>query len=219
MRKVQTPLVLALVAFVLALVAGGFAYNRVFRTVPALAMLQDQPAGVALTADMVKVIRIPASGLPPQALYGPGQIGGKYAAVPLLAGQILSARQISATPPVADPYTTLTPQQRIISVPVRQELALGGALRPGDRVDVVAAWPAQESKPSTVEVLASAVPIVDLRNSAATSITAAKKDGTGNSAVPTSALLLVNSQQARALVSAVESKASLYLWLAEREQP
>lgn len=219
-RPSRLPLWLALITFGLSLVSGGYAYSRFLRTVPALVAVRDVPAGTALAPELVRVIRVPAGGVPPLALYGPGQIAGQYTAVPLFAEQIITARHLTAEPPVKDPLAELGPGQRVISVPVRPEAVLGGAMRPGDLVDVAAAWPGQDAKPGPVEVLVTGVKVIDIRNASATPAAGDKsRDETApDAAVPASVLLLVNSQQARALVGAVESKAAIYLWLAGRDR-
>lgn len=197
MQRSSLPLTLALVTFALALLSGGYTYNQVLRTVPALVAVHDVAAGTELTPAMVKVIRVPAGGRPARSLFGPGQIVGKYAAVPLFADGVLTERHVTTEPPAKDATAALTPDHRIVSVPVKPVAALGGAVKPGDLVEVVAAWPGQEGKPGPVEVLATAIRVVDHRN--------------------TAVLLQVSNQQARALVAAVESKAAIYLWLTGRD--
>lgn len=211
MQPSRIPQLLALVAFGLSLASGLYAYNRYLRTVPALVAAEDVPAGAALNAAMVRVVRVPAGGTPPQALYGPGQVAGMYAAVPLFEGHILSARQVTAAAPASapDPVTEVGPDQRVVSVPVKPEAVLGGALRPGDLVDVAAAWPAEGQRSAAVDVILTGVKIVDLRDAAGRPAAAGGP--------PVTALLLVKETQAKAITAAVEAKAVLYLWLTGRE--
>ncbi|HYF92708.1 MAG TPA: Flp pilus assembly protein CpaB [Symbiobacteriaceae bacterium] len=218
MQPSRLPLNLALIAFALTFLSGSYAYAKIIRTVPALVAVRDLPAGTALHEDMVKVIRVPAGGTPPQALYGPGQVAGMYAVIPLFADQILTARHVSASPLAGDGLA-VAPGQRVLSIPVRPEAVLAGALRPGDIVDVAAAWPGADGKPGTVEVLVSAVKVVDLRSSSGQSIHQAKEGPAAavDSPVPTAALLAVTTNQARTLVGAVESKVPLYLLLVGRD--
>jgi pilus assembly protein CpaB len=220
MRRSRLPLVLALVAFGLTLVSGGYAYNRLLRTVPVLVAAHDIAAGTEMTPDLVKVTRIPAGGRTPEALYGPGQVAGQYAAVPLFGGEPLTFRHITSRPPAKDPLAQLAPGQRVVSVPVKPEAVLGGILLPGDTVDVAAAYPPPDGKPALVDVLATGVQVIDLRNAAALSTQRAKTDSNNaqDGAVPTSVLLLVSTQQAKALAGAVESKATIYLWLVGRDR-
>lgn len=242
MQRSRLPLTLALVTFALTLLAGGYTYSNLFRTVPALLAVRDLPAGAELTPDLVRVVQVPAGGRVAQALYGPGQITGMYAAVPLFAEEVLTTRHITAQAPVRDPFVGVGPGVRVVSLPVKSEAVLGGAMRPGDMVDVVAAWPGPEGKPGAVEILATAVRVVDLRNAAGGSTgggsagatagpVAGSGAGTGSTVgsgmaleggpdatVPTAVLLLVSTQQARQLVGAVESKAAIYLWLTGRER-
>ena len=221
MQPSRVPFVLALITFALALVSGTYAYNRVVRSVPALVALRDIPAGAPILPAMVDVIRVPAGGTPPEALWGPGQITGKYAAVPVLQGHILSARQVTDAPTAAPGDVTPAAGQRVISVPVKPEAVLGGALRPGDIVDVAAAWAGQGNEPvvkqTDVEVLVHSVKVVDLRNSQGQTLAVGQDGALPEGAVPAAVLLQVSTEQARSLVGAVESRATLYLGLVGRE--
>lgn len=217
MQPSRLPLTLALATFVLALLSGGYAYSKVVRTVPVLVATRDIPAGSELSETLVEIVRVPAGAMPRQALYGLGQVAGQYAAVPLFASEMLTARHITSTPETnAGRLTVLAPDERVVSIPVRPEAVLGGALRPGDVVDVAAAWPGPEGKPGDVQVLVSSVRVVDLRNSSGQSIQADGAETPGGT-VPVTALLAVTSEQGRALVGSVESKATLYLWLVGRD--
>jgi Flp pilus assembly protein CpaB len=215
MQPSRLPLLLALITFCLTVLSGAYTYDRYLRTVPALVATRDLAAGTPLTQELVRVIRIPAGGTPPQALYGPGQVAGMYAAMPLLEGQVLSARQITADPPVQDPLNAVRPDQRVIAVPVRPEAALGGALRPGDLVDVAAARPTNDGKSAPVDLLMSSIRVVELRGSSVQTLAPGTADS-ARDAAPASVLLVVSADQAKTLVSAVQSNATLYLWLAGR---
>lgn len=215
MQWSRWPLVMAALTFGLALFSGIYAYTMLLQTVPVLIVVGDLPAGTLLRPDMVKVRYIPAGGRSPGALIGPGQAVGHFAALPLLAHQVLTDRHLLDQPPARDPLTGIVENQRVVSVPVRADAALGGALAPGDRVDVAAAWPG-ENRPGLVEVLASGVTVVDLRNRAGESTLAI--GGPPTDPVPVTALLLVSSPQAHNLSAAAESRATLYLWLMGREQ-
>jgi Flp pilus assembly protein CpaB len=223
MQPSRVPFVLALVTFALALVSGAYLYHQVIRSVPALVAVRDIPAGSPILPAMVDVVRVPAGGTPPGALWGKGQVTGKYAAVPLYEGHILSGRQLADTATVVDAVTP-EPGQRVVSVPVKPEAVLGGALKPGDIVDVAAAWSAadapaqgQTGRAGPVEVLVHSVRVVDLRNNLGQPITVSADSALPDGAVPSSVLLQVSTTQAGALVEAVESRATLYLWLVRRE--
>jgi hypothetical protein len=58
---------------------------------------------------------------------------------------------------------------------------------------------------------------VDLRNSLGQTIAVGQDGALPEGAVPAAVLLQVSTEQARSLVGAVESHATLYLWLVGRE--
>jgi Flp pilus assembly protein CpaB len=207
MQRSRLPLTLALLTFVLALVAGLWAYQRYVKTVPVLVPTQDIPAGAEIQAGWLRVKRVPAGQLPPRALWGPGQAVGKRAAVPLFEDQLLSERQVTDQ---ALPFTPGAPPpegKRLIALPVKAAGALGGTLKPGDLVEVAAAWSGPEGKPGPVSVLASGIPVVEVRTSGP------------DAAASYTVLLLATPEQAKALVGAVESKGSLWCWLVGRGAP
>lgn len=192
MQPSRIPLLLAAIAFGLALASGAYLYERFIKTVPVLVAAADIPAGTPLSEGLVRVIKVPVGGTPPGALWGPGQVAGRYAAVPLFRDHMLSQRHVTEA---ADVTGVLPPGQRVVAVPVRPDTLPAGLIRPGDLVDVAAAWPGVEGRPGTVDLLVAGVRVVE---------------------AGTTAVLVVNEQQARALAGALESRASLYLWLAER---
>lgn len=216
MQRSRWPLIMAAVTFVLALASSIYAYTMLIQIVPVLIAVDDLPAGTRLGPDMVKVRHMPAGGRTPGALIGPGQAVGHFAALPILANQVVTDRHLASQPPARDPLMGFLESQRVISVPVRAEAALGGALAPGDHVDVAAVWPG-ENRLGLVEVLASGVMVVDLRNGGGESTLT--QGGHPTDPVPVTALLLVSSTQAHSLSAAAESRATLYLWLMGREQP
>jgi Flp pilus assembly protein CpaB len=205
MQRSRLPLILAFATFILALVAGLWVYQRYLKTVPALVPTRDIAAGTELKSEMVRIVRVPAGQTPPRVLWGPGQLVGKRAAVPLFADQLISERQLSDAAMPVTPGAAPPEGKRLISVPVKATAALGGALKPGDVVEIAAAWGGPEGKPGPVQVLAAGVPIVELRSPASS------LEGTSYTV-----LLLVSPEQAKALIGAIESKGSLWLWLVGR---
>ena len=208
MQRSRLPLTLALIAFGLALIAGGYAYNRLLKTVPALILVQDVAPGTELTPHMVEVIRIPAGGVPPRALYGPGQITGQYARYQLLADQILTTRHLSSEPPIQDPLRSLGRDERAVAIPLRPEAVAAGSVKAGDLVDLAAAWPGPEGKPGPVTVLAPGARVLDLRDSSGKPVSAGGK--------PAAAIVAVSAAQATSLTGAMESNAAIHIWLAGR---
>ncbi|HLO04376.1 MAG TPA: RcpC/CpaB family pilus assembly protein [Symbiobacteriaceae bacterium] len=204
MQRSRLPLTLALLTFVIALVAGLWVYQRYLKTVPVLVPTQDIAAGAEIGAGQVRVVRVPAGQRPLQALWGPGQAVGKRAAVPLFVDQFLSERHVTNAALPFTPGGTPPDGKRLIALPVKAAGALGGALKPGDLVEVAAAWSGPEGRPGPVSVLASGIPVVEVRISG--------PESAGSYTV----LLLATPEQAKALVGAVESNASIWCWLVGR---
>jgi Flp pilus assembly protein CpaB len=93
-----------------------------------------------ITADMVELVRLAPADAPPNAARSMSDVIGRYASVPILAGQDVDARILEASPgqrafgfgaPVG-------PGQVAFALPVEPGQAVGAALAPGARIDVVA---------------------------------------------------------------------------------
>lgn len=118
----------------------GFLYYGQTQQASALIAGRDLAAGQQLTADDLAVRRVPASSLPEGALSSPDQAVGYFVAFPVMAGQYLTPRHLSRGPAGAALTGGLPvpPGDRILSLPATPAAALGGALAPGDLVDVIA---------------------------------------------------------------------------------
>jgi pilus assembly protein CpaB len=215
----RTPLILAAIAFLLSLGAGWYAWQTRFRTEEAVVAVRDLPAGHRLSPGDVERRLLPAGGRPAGSVTHSGQLAGKYTAYPLLKDQVLTLRHLAETPPTATLAERLPPGQRVVSVSVRPETVLGGALAPGDTVDLLVAWPADGEKQTVrVETLAAGLTVVDIRNQSGLS-TREKPEYGSPGAVPHAVLLRVSPSQAQRLIAAAETKgASLYLLLAGAER-
>ncbi len=100
----------------------------------------DVPALTQVTADMVELVRVSPLDAPPDAAGSLDAVVGQYAALPILAGQDVDTRALEATPG-AQAFgfgAPLYPGEVAFALPVAAEQAVGGALAPGARVDVMA---------------------------------------------------------------------------------
>ncbi len=144
---------LALLAGVGAFVVGSGSSSAPapVETTPVVVAARELARLTAITAADVKVERYPVTIAPPAALKDPKDVVGKVVTVPLAVGEpILAAKfgsatgaapftvfPISAQPPAGQAIPPGTPDYRALSITVADGSAAGGAIQPGDLVDIL----------------------------------------------------------------------------------
>lgn len=219
MQVPKTPLVLAAVAFVLALAAGARQWQAHFRTVPVLRVRAEVPAGQPVPQAAVEVVQVPAGGRPEGALGRVQALAGRWARVPLVPGEILLEGHLTSERPRTELADQVQPGRRVLSIPVRPEAALQGALKPGDIVDAWAVFPAASPGPDHVQALAAGLRVMDVRNSEGAPTAAAAAAEAPGRAVPAAVLVEVTPEQAAAVLSALTARGEVFLLLAGRRSP
>jgi Flp pilus assembly protein CpaB len=93
-----------------------------------------------ITADMVQIVSVSPADAPADAARSLDGVVGRYASVPILAGQDVDVRILETNPGqlVFGFQAPLEAGQVAFAMPVEPGQAVGGALAPGARVDVVA---------------------------------------------------------------------------------
>lgn len=93
-----------------------------------------------ITADMVEVVSVSPADAPPNAARDLDAVVGRYTSVPILAGQDVDVRVLETNPgQLAFGFgAPLEAGQAAFALPVEPGQAVGGALVPGARVDIVA---------------------------------------------------------------------------------
>ncbi|MEW6048416.1 MAG: Flp pilus assembly protein CpaB [Bacillota bacterium] len=155
MKKRKSSFLLLLLAVVLALGAGGAAVMAVksySETVPAIVAARDIPRFTRLTAEMLAVEEVPKASLPEDVIREPGQAGpstdlrsllGKYTSVEVLRGDVLRRAHLAEVRGERGLMTARVSALgdgalRAFAVPYSPETAVGGEVREGDRVDIIA---------------------------------------------------------------------------------
>jgi len=117
-----------------ALVAFSQPRTEIVRTRVDIAVLT--PIG----AEMLEVVRVAPADAPPNAARSLGAVVGRFATVGLLSGQDVDLRALETTPGerTFGFGAPLGPGQLAFALPVDPAAAVGGALAPGARVDVIA---------------------------------------------------------------------------------
>ncbi len=105
-------------------------------TSPALVAAQDIPANTRVTKDMLKVQFLPADEVNPEAFTAYSQVIDRVATQDVAAGEQIVPTQVSSSAGEGVSFV-VQPGYRAISVEVREVVAVGGNLEPGDHVDVV----------------------------------------------------------------------------------
>jgi Flp pilus assembly protein CpaB len=153
-------IVLALAAGVVAAVLYWSATQRVLVIVAAT----DLAPGRAISAADIEGRALPPDAVPPGAITDGAAALGRYPRAPVWKGQLVLASALAASPAAFDAGIALPTGYRAVAIPVSASQAVGGAILPGARVDVIAV-PVQGRAPTSraTELVASAALVVDVR--------------------------------------------------------
>ncbi len=124
---------------VLSAIAGSLYYSHTQQS-SALVATRDLPVGTRIQDADVTTRRVNPASVGPQVLTTAGEAVGQVVAFPILEGQLLDARQVAPSKNAAllGSGLQVPPGYRIIGLPVTPTTAVGGVLKPGDLVDVIA---------------------------------------------------------------------------------
>jgi len=151
----------------LALVAGalaGILYYAGARRATVVVAARDLDATHALVADDLATRELPPDAVPTGALVDVAAGLGRVPRAPLWRGQILIASALADVPATFHTGLSLPTGLRAVALPVSAAQAVGGALAPGARVDILAI-PVLGRSPAgrTTELLAQAALVLDVR--------------------------------------------------------
>lgn len=154
----------------LALVAGMIAGALYFigaQRVGIVVASRDVPVIRPLTAGDLELRSVPPDALPDGALSSVDAVVGRVPVAPLWRGQPLVVHALADHVATFHTGLTLRPGERAIAIPVAAVSAVGGAISPGVRVDVIAV-PLIGRAPAgrVVELLAADALVLDVRTEA-----------------------------------------------------
>lgn len=154
----------------------------------------DIPVLTQITAEMVETVRVSPADMPANAAGSLDEVVAQYAALPILAGQTVDLRALEAAPGErALGFGAALPAGQVaFAVPVEPSQAVGAALAPGARVDVIAvpnalrtsSGASTESSPLAGEVLGQGYIILALRTAAGQPLTTGDDDRTASLVPP-----------------------------------
>ena len=124
---------------VLSAIAGLFYYAHT-RQATALVATRDLTVGSRIQDSDIGVRRVNPGSVGGTVLRAADQAVGQIVAFPILEGQFVDAREVAPTKnaTLLGSGLDIPPGYRIIGVPIAPAAAVGGVLKAGDRVDVMA---------------------------------------------------------------------------------
>lgn len=124
---------------ILSGIAGLFYYSHT-REAPALVATHDLTVGTRIEDSDVAVRLVNPGSVSSDLLRSTDQAIGQIVSFPILEGQFVDAREVAPTKnaTLLGSGLDIPPGSRIIGVPIGPAAAVGGVLKPGDRVDVMA---------------------------------------------------------------------------------
>ena len=127
-----------LVGIALANVSGTRASSDQMKpTVQVVVAKEDIPARAVIRESMLKMESVPADRIPDGAVSDIADAVGKPATVPIMQGDVVTAKKILSDPQAAG-FTGMIPANcRAISIPVTDITGISGFAKPGDYVDVM----------------------------------------------------------------------------------
>lgn len=146
-------------------------YDKKFGTTKRVIVAKDDiPEMQTIYDTMIEAVEKPADFVEPDAAITMEEVVGNVAAIPIKKGQQVVKNKLYTPGPDTGVALQVAPTKRAVTIPVDEVRSVAKLVRPGDRVDIVAAIDvgkgvAQERKVSTimqdVVVLATGVSIVN----------------------------------------------------------
>jgi pilus assembly protein CpaB len=203
----------------LSTVAGLFYYSHT-RQSTALVATRDLSVGTRIQDSDVAVRQVNPASVPSGVLKAPDQAVGQVVSSPILEGQFVDARQVAPSRNASLLGTGLNVPAgyRIIGLPIAPAAAVGGVLKPGDRVDVMAipnpskaVSLADEPAPAPV-MIGKDVLVIGLRTDQGTQVDQADHGLNAGNSKPGSVLLAI-AQAEESVYSAAIASSSFVLAL------
>lgn len=110
------------------------------QTVPVIVAKTDIPAKTKVTAEMIQIQNIPAEYLQPGAVRDRTQVVGVVSREHIIAGEQVTGRRLLSERKSAGLTGIIPPGKRAVTIAVNDVSGVGGMIRPGDHVDVMATF-------------------------------------------------------------------------------
>lgn len=216
----------------LAIAAGGSVYLAVqlagqpaaapVEVATVVAAAADIPAGTTFdatnTANLVRVARVPADQVEQQVLTSPLALLGRTTVAAVHSGEILQERQLrpAANAPAATEglAVRLEPGYVAMALPMNDAIGVAGAVRPMDRVDLIASVPTRNASGAQT-VLTQAI----VRDARVLAVGGQSNPGQAARPAPSTLTLELTPQDALVVEHLVQAKVRVVLALRRPDDP
>ncbi|MEA2645714.1 MAG: hypothetical protein QOE92_797 [Chloroflexota bacterium] len=204
---------------VLSLAAGGLYYVNT-RDVAVVVARGDLQVGTQVSDAVVTVKRVHPSAIPPGSAMSLADVDGKFVAWPILDGQYIPTRAVSADRSALIAGGLQVPTgYHALSIPVTASDAVGGVLRAGDFVDILAVAKNQApgASPAPAITLGRRVLVLGLRTEQGQALDASGGTGSvrglnfSNSKIASIVLAVAPEDQARYAAASATSSFTVVL--------
>ncbi|MEX2356009.1 MAG: Flp pilus assembly protein CpaB [Thermaerobacterales bacterium] len=166
--RIARPNILMWLSLLLALLTGilVFSYLKQFgETVPVLVAARDLELLHQLSPSDVRITAMPVRALHPLSITDRQEVVGGLLRTPLVNGQVLLRPQVTQSRGSGAPVQALLAGNEVaFYLPAAPERGLGGAVRAGDRVDVVLAGQADRFGQAFASTLVADLRVLQVRN-------------------------------------------------------
>jgi len=115
-------------------------YNKKYGSLKTVVIAKEDIAEMRTIYDtMLTTIERPSEFVDPDAVSNPDEIVGNVAAVPIKKGQVLVKNSLLTPGPDTGISLQIAPGKRAVTLPVDEVRGVAKLIRPGDRVDILAA--------------------------------------------------------------------------------
>lgn len=115
-------------------------YNKKYGSLKTVVIAKEDIAEMRTVYDtMLTTIERPSEFVDPDAVSNPDEVVGNVAAVPIKKGQIIVKNSLLTPGPDTGISLQIAPSKRGIAIPVDEVRGVAKLIRPGDRIDILAA--------------------------------------------------------------------------------
>lgn len=167
-------------ALVVSVVTGLYFYNyllHVNRRLEVVVAARDIPQFSVVENNMLRSITLPAEAVHPAAIKRKEEVLGKAVLYPIAAGEQVLGHRFSLAIGEAGLLQGLGPEERAFLIPTNLSRAVGGMIKPGQRVDIILVSDPQKTGNLLARTILQNVLVLDVRGDRGTSVTAGRDTG------------------------------------------